>query len=154
MLIASTAYIRTVIELSRLVECSVVVCTMLALPQTIDLCLLLLSMLLQKMNAVYSNAPIPLFDRDMKVKAVRRLLLSKLMMTQPPVVTDKQLNNVSQESLDTYSLAAKMNVRKMAIRRLQWQKDNAQYYATKTTAVDVKELSGEHCYSGTCTRYR
>ena len=105
--------------------------------------LLIVSALYQRANAVYSSASAPSFDHDMKVKAVRRLMLSKLMMTKPPNVTREQLDSVSQESLEMYRLAVEMNARRMTNRRFHWEQDCGQYYATKMTAVDLTEINSK-----------
>lgn len=82
----------------------------------------------------------PVFDRDLKVKAVGRLILSKLGLEQPPVVSDEQLKSVSASLLTRYDLTAKMNERTMAERALR-RKDEDQYYSSRMTTVDVKELT-------------
>ncbi|XP_062521620.1 transforming growth factor beta-2 proprotein-like [Corticium candelabrum] len=92
--------------------------------------------------ATVSSSSSATFDHDMKVKAVERLILSKLMMTQPPAVTARQLQSVTQRSFNAYNMTVKMNARKMMKRK----KDGGdQYYATTTVSSSVMELSGSVC---------
>jgi hypothetical protein len=79
----------------------------------------------------------------MKVEVVRKLVLSKLMMTKPPNVTREQLDSVSEESLGMYRLAAERNARRMSERRLRWERECGQYFVTKTTTVDLAEINSK-----------
>jgi hypothetical protein len=80
-----------------------------------------------------------LFDRDLKVKAVSRLILSKLGLQHPPVASEAQLDGVTDAQIAAYNLTAKMNKRKMAERAARSRVED-EYYTSKVTTLTVNEL--------------
>ena len=92
--------------------------------------------------AILAPDSAPVFDRDLKVKAVGRLILSKLGLEQPPVVSEDQLKSVTETQQARYDLTAKMNERKMVERTARRQVEE-EYYTPRVTTLEVKELQCE-----------
>ena len=87
-------------------------------------------------------APAPVFDRQLKVKAIERLILSKLGLQEPPVVSEEQIKSVDASSLLKYKLASDMTDRMMADKARKTEAED-QYYISKMSTISVKELEGE-----------
>jgi hypothetical protein len=79
------------------------------------------------------------FDHDLKITAVSRLILSKLGLEEPPVVSESQLSSVSEAQVATYNLTVEMNKRKMAARAARRLVED-EYYTSRVTTLAVKEL--------------
>ncbi|XP_062521303.1 transforming growth factor beta-2 proprotein-like [Corticium candelabrum] len=84
-------------------------------------------------------APAPVFDRQLKVKAIERLILSKLGLQEPPVVSEEQIKSVDASSLLKYKLASDMTDRMMADKARKTEAED-QYYISKMSTISVKEL--------------
>ena len=91
-------------------------------------------------KASRTSSPSPVFDHDLKQKAVSRLILSKLGMTKPPIVTLEQIASVDETVLQAYSRLAEIASSEATTVKASKQVENEkEYYAKTVTIIDVTE---------------
>ena len=115
-----------------------------------------LSLLQAAFSLICCNVSVAMSDHtvdfDVKLRAIRGQILSKLGMNHPPDVSPNILANIEIPSdvQQLYDVLVEMSRRKESKRLQQVQAEASRYFAHRVFTVEAKELQGKFLNLVTC----